>query len=105
MPGVLYDCVSRAGCFLSPPGRLAYCCVHRNRWSDPATGVRYNVQVAFVVRIRPNTYTVGQSTITHDGPVDTTGTYSDDELEWYTDAKERGAIILTNLVVSAVEHR
>lgn len=59
------------------------------------------MQTVFQLRIRPTTYTVGHETINATTVIDTTETFSNNELEWYTTGEERGAIILTALVVKA----
>jgi hypothetical protein len=53
----------------------------------------------FQVRIRPGTYGIGQQTVGATDPVDATGTYSNNSLEWYTTGEERGALLLTGLLV------
>jgi hypothetical protein len=71
-------------------------------WVDDLTGQSYRVQAVFQLRIRPTTYAIGQQTIDATEPIDPTSTYKNTELEWYTSGEERGAILLTALVVRAV---
>jgi hypothetical protein len=72
------------------------------RWTDDITGGNYRVQAVFQLRIRPTTYRIGQQTIFATEPIDPTLTYKNSELEWYTTGEERGAILLTALVVRVV---
>jgi hypothetical protein len=53
----------------------------------------------FQARIRPSTYSIGQETVGVTAPIDDTGTVHNNRLEWYTTGEERGAILLTGLLV------
>jgi hypothetical protein len=52
------------------------------RWTDTDSGTEYKVQVAFQVRIRPGTYSIGQHTLAEGRTrtFDETGTYSNNEV-------------------------
>jgi hypothetical protein len=53
----------------------------------------------FQVRVRPGSYTEGPETVAARGPIDTTKSYGNDVIEWYTE--ELGAVVLTGLLVKA----
>ena len=60
------------------------------------------MQVAFQCLIRPGSYKIGpKTTAAQARPFD--ANFSDDELEWST--KERGAVILTGLLVKITPRR
>ena len=68
-------------------------------FTDPVTKKTAYAQVAFQVLIRPGSYQVGRTTVERAQPFDTN--FSDDELEWST--KERGAVIVTGLLVKITQ--
>ncbi len=78
----------------------AHCYATPERWSDGTA--RYSVQVCLQVRIRPSTYLIGQQTIGAKCAIDSSGSYSNDEVEWYSRGEERGSIILTGLLIRCV---
>jgi hypothetical protein len=62
----------------------------------------YNVRVAFQLYIRPTTFGIGKETVRASGVIDSTGTYGNHEVEWYTSGTETGAIFLTGLLVQCM---
>jgi hypothetical protein len=66
---------------------------------NPAIGRAFRVQVMYQVRVRPGSYGEGQETVGATRPIDTTGSYSNTNIEWYTE--ESSAVILTGLLVKA----
>ncbi len=65
--------------------RLQFICVCGAlvlRWTDTSDGRRFAVQVAFQLRIRPGTYSIGQHTFGEEWtkPFDDTGNYSNNEV-------------------------
>lgn len=58
------------------------------RYKDETTGENYQPKIVLQVRIKPDSYKVGPSTVAdrlrpETGPIDPN--FSDDELEWMTD--------------------
>jgi hypothetical protein len=98
----------------------------QERWQDPRTKANYFAQVAFQVRVRPGAKggctcapcvakwsaaewpaaggagcSIGPETLSDTtGPIDPL--FDNSELEWYTKAEEKGAIVCTGLLVRLV---
>ena len=70
-------------------------------FTDPATGTPKKAQVAFQVRLKPESYSIGHETVHAAEPIDQH--ISNDSIEWYTRGDIAGSIIPTGLMVRVVD--
>ena len=77
-------------CFDLGPNKdvFLYHTLYNIRFTDEVTGEKYKARIVLQVRIKPDSYRVGPSTVAShlkppSGPIDPN--FSDDELEWMTE--------------------